>query len=44
MSALCNNGISLVTFDQGKRTKDVVERFHSDPSIMVFLLHAERER
>lgn len=38
------NGIKFIAFDSGRKTKDVVERFHNDETITVFLLHAERER
>ena len=38
------NAVSYISFDQGKKTKDAVERFLKGKSIMVFLLHAERER
>ena len=44
MAALEANGISFASFDQGGRRKDIVDKFLSDTSITVFLLHAERER
>lgn len=41
--ALETNRIKCVAFDQGDKTKDVVDRFLKDQTITVFLLHAERE-
>lgn len=42
--ALHSNDIKYVSFDSGGKLNDVVERFKKDPTITVFLLHAERER
>jgi E3 ubiquitin-protein ligase SHPRH len=45
MTALRNNGIRFVSFDQGTgRNKNAIEQFKNDETITVFLLHAERER
>jgi hypothetical protein len=45
IQALKANGISFVALDKGgKQAGDMVEQFHKDESITVFLLHAERER
>lgn len=41
--ALRENRIRFVSFDSNSKKNDVVEQFHSDPTISVFLLHAERE-
>ncbi|KAK8846763.1 hypothetical protein IAR55_005851 [Kwoniella newhampshirensis] len=43
MQALRSNGIRFMSFDQGKKQKDVVDQFIKDTSVPVFLLHAERE-
>ncbi|WVQ84030.1 hypothetical protein IAT38_006175 [Cryptococcus sp. DSM 104549] len=43
MQALRQNGVTFLSFDQGKNQKDVVDQFLKDESISVFLLHAERE-
>jgi E3 ubiquitin-protein ligase SHPRH len=45
IQALKANDISFVALDKGgKQAGDMVEQFHKDESITVFLLHAERER
>lgn len=44
VNALKANDIRFVSFDQGAKNRDVVERFKNDPTITVFLLHAEKER
>lgn len=41
--ALRENHIKFVSFDQNSKKNNVVEQFHADKSIAVFLLHAERE-
>lgn len=41
--ALRANHIKYVSFDSNSKRNNVVEQFQNDPSIMVFLLHAERE-
>ncbi|ORX34384.1 SNF2 family N-terminal domain-domain-containing protein [Kockovaella imperatae] len=41
--ALRENRISYTSFDQGTKTKDVVDQFIRHADISVFLLHAERE-
>ncbi|BEI82473.1 hypothetical protein CcaverHIS002_0303410 [Cutaneotrichosporon cavernicola] len=41
--ALRANGIKFVSFDANSKKNNVVEKFHADKSITVFLLHAERE-
>ncbi|TXT06109.1 hypothetical protein VHUM_03582 [Vanrija humicola] len=41
--ALSINRIKYVSFDSNTKSNNVVEEFHRDPSISVFLLHAERE-
>ncbi|WVQ97832.1 hypothetical protein IAU59_004947 [Kwoniella sp. CBS 9459] len=43
MQALEQNSIKFISFDQGRKQKDVVDQFLKDQSISVFLLHAERE-
>jgi E3 ubiquitin-protein ligase SHPRH len=42
-AALTANNIKFVSFDRNTKRNDVVQQFHADPSINVFLLHAERE-
>jgi E3 ubiquitin-protein ligase SHPRH len=37
------NGIKFVSLDANSKSNSVVEKFHADTSITVFLLHAERE-
>jgi E3 ubiquitin-protein ligase SHPRH len=45
IEALKANGISYVAFDKGGMSGgDIVDKFHKDTSISVFLLHAEKER
>lgn len=41
--ALRANGIRFVSLDANSKKNNVVEKFHADKSITVFLLHAERE-
>jgi len=41
--ALTDNRIKFVSFDRNSKKNDVVSQFHADPTITVFLLHAERE-
>lgn len=36
--------ITYASFGQNSRSRDAVDQFVKDESIMVFLLHAERER
>ncbi|WWC59243.1 uncharacterized protein I303_101793 [Kwoniella dejecticola CBS 10117] len=43
MQALRANDIKYISFDEGKKRKDVVDEFQKDETIKVFLLHAERE-
>ncbi|WVF70051.1 hypothetical protein IAT40_004838 [Kwoniella sp. CBS 6097] len=43
MQALEQNNIKYISFDQGRKQKDVLDQFLKDESISVFLLHAERE-
>nr|XP_019047438.1 E3 ubiquitin-protein ligase SHPRH [Kwoniella bestiolae CBS 10118]OCF26368.1 E3 ubiquitin-protein ligase SHPRH [Kwoniella bestiolae CBS 10118] len=43
MQALRANDIKFTSFDEGKKRKDVVDKFVKDQSIKVFLLHAEKE-
>ncbi|WVQ69001.1 uncharacterized protein L199_007213 [Kwoniella botswanensis] len=43
MQALRANDIKFTSFDEGKKRKDVVDKFLKDKSIKVFLLHAEKE-
>lgn len=45
IQALRANDISYVAFDKGGVSGgDIVDKFHKDTSISVFLLHAEKER